>query len=161
MKFIADAMLGRLAKWLRLMGFDVLYYPDIRDKELIKIAREQERTILTRDTRLVKSRGIKKPVFIESDDISDQLLQIKDKLNFCDASPLGRCEICNGSLSDVAEKKEIRDLVPDFVYHNFDSFVRCAACGKVYWEGSHYRKIRETIGEILHSSEMPGDEGRN
>lgn len=156
MKFIADAMLGRLAKWLRLMGFDVLYYPDIQDGELIRIARERERTLLTRDTRLVKSRGIKEPIFIESDGIFDQLLQIRGRLNFRDASPLGRCEICNGSLSGVADKEEIRDLVPDFVYHNFGDFVRCAECGKVYWKGSHYRRIREKIGAIIHSADMQG-----
>jgi uncharacterized protein with PIN domain len=149
MKFIADAMLGRLAKWLRLMGFDVLYYHDISDRELIRIAREQERTILTRDTRLVKSSAIKDPIYIQSDAVFAQLMQMRDRLDFRNASLLGRCEICNGTLSCVPEKKEIRDLVPDFVYHNFESFVRCEECGKVYWEGSHFRKIREKIGEVM------------
>ena len=151
MKFVADAMLGRLAKWLRLMGFDVLYYPDIRDRELIRIAREQERTILTRDTGLMKAKGVIDPVFIEADDVSAQLLQIRDRLDFCAAAPLGRCELCNGLLSGVTGKKDIRDIVPDFVYHNYDHFVRCAGCGKVYWEGSHYREIREKIGRVMHS----------
>jgi uncharacterized protein with PIN domain len=162
MKFIADAMLGRLAKWLRLMGFDVLYYPDIRDRELIRVAREQERTILTRDTGLMKSRGVIDAVFVEADDLSAQLMQIREKLDFSAAAPLGRCEICNGSLSGVTGKEEIRDLVPDFVYRNYDHFVQCTGCGKVYWEGSHYREIREKIGTIMHSP--PGedrDEGRN
>jgi uncharacterized protein with PIN domain len=154
MKFIADAMLGRLAKWLRLMGFDVLYYPDIRDRELIRIAREQERTILTRDTGLMKSRGVIDAVFIEADDLSAQLMQIRERLDFSAAAPRGRCEICNGPLSGVTGKKEVRDLVPDFVYRNYDHFVRCAGCGKVYWEGSHYREIREKIGTIMHS--IPG-----
>jgi len=154
-------MLGRLAKWLRLMGFDVLYSPDIQDRELIKIAREQERTILTRDTRLVKSRGIKEPVFIESDDVFRQLLQMKDVLDFYDSAPLGRCERCNGPLSAVAQKKEIRDLVPDYVYHNFERFVQCQVCANVYWEGSHYRKIREKIEETMRVSKAQEEEGRN
>ena len=156
MKFVADAMLGRLAKWLRLMGFDVLYYPDIRDRELIRIAREQERTILTRDTGLMKSKGGIDAVFIEADDLSAQLVQIRDKLDFYAAAPLGRCEICNGFLSGVTEKKEVRDIVPDFVYHNYDHFVRCASCGKVYWEGSHYREIREKIARVMHSPDRAG-----
>ncbi len=159
MRYAADAMLGRLAKWLRLMGFDVLYHPDIEDRQLIRIAREQERTILTRDTRLLKSKGITNPIFIHSDDIFGQLSELRGIVDFGSADPMGRCEGCNGSLSKVTEKEEIRDVVPDYVYHNFSSFSRCNECGKVYWEGSHYKSIRNTIEAVLRGQAEPARGG--
>ena len=152
MKFIADAMLGRLAKWLRLLGFDVLYYTDIEDREVIKISREQDRTILTRDTRMLQCRDVRDAVFIRSDHISEQLLDMKDMLALHDSDRGERCVACNGNLHTVSDRGEVQDLVPDYVYYNFGSFMRCNGCGKVYWEGSHYKKIRERISEILRKS---------
>jgi uncharacterized protein with PIN domain len=152
MKFIADAMLGRLAKWLRLLGFDVLYYPDIDDREVIKISLEQDRTILTRDTRMLKCRGARDAVFIRSDHLPQQLLDMKDMLALQDSDRGERCVTCNGNLHAVADKGEVRDFVPDYVYHNFGSFMRCDGCAKVYWEGSHYKKICERTREILRKS---------
>ncbi len=148
MKFIADAMLGRLAKWMRLLGCDVVYHPDIEDRQLVKIAREEGRTLLTRDTLLMKRKGLRPAIFIRSDDIRQQLLEIGHLLNSCEAGPLGKCPICNGSLEDVPDKGEIRGAVPDFVYLNHHRFLRCSGCGKVYWEGTHYRNIRKRISEI-------------
>jgi len=145
-------MLGRLAKWLRLLGFDVLYYPDIEDREVIKISLEQDRTILTRDTLMLQCRGVRDAVFIRSDHISEQLLDMKDMLALHDSNPGERCVVCNGNLYAVSDRGELQDLVPDYVYHNFESFMRCSGCGKVYWEGSHYKKIRERIREVLRKS---------
>jgi len=145
-------MLGRLAKWLRLLGFDVLYYPDIEDGEVKKISREQDRTILTRDTRMLQCRGVRDAVFIRSDHISEQLLEMKDMLALHGSGREERCVACNGTLHAVSDRGEVQDLVPDYVYHNFRSFMRCNGCGKVYWEGSHYRRIRERISEILRKS---------
>jgi uncharacterized protein with PIN domain len=148
-KFIADAMLGRLAKWMRLLGFDVLYYPEINDSQVVKIARQQERTVLTRDTGLLMRRGLKDTIFIKSDEVYEQLAELKDRLNFLNADPMGRCVLCNGTLSRVPRKEEVRNMVPDFVYHNIRDFTKCAACGKIYWEGSHYKRFKEKIEELL------------
>jgi hypothetical protein len=149
MKFIADAMLGRLAKWLRLFGFDVLYYPAIEDRQVIKIGLEQERTILTRDTRMLQCKAVNNAVFIRSDHVFEQLLEIKDLLDFHDPDIVQRCVVCNRRLFTVAFRDQVKDLVPDYIYHRFNSFMRCSGCGKVYWEGSHYKNIRERIGQIL------------
>ncbi len=156
MKFIADAMLGRLAKWLRLFGFDVLYYPHIEDRLIIKIAREQERTVLTRDTHLLRKKGLKDCIFVESDDIFMQLSELRNRLDFDKVSPLGRCTVCNGVLLKVSQKKEIKEYVPDFIYHNFNDFIKCPDCGKVYWKGSHQKKIKEKIIEILSAPVASG-----
>jgi uncharacterized protein len=152
MKFIADAMLGRLAKWLRLLGYDVLYYPAIEDRQIIKISREQERTILTRDTRMLQCKAVREAVFVRSDHIADQLLEMKNILKFNVPDPAERCTVCNNRLAAVTDRPEIKDLVPDHVYHNFNSFMRCSLCGKIYWEGSHYKNIRERACEILREN---------
>lgn len=148
MKFIADAMLGRLAKWMRIMGCDVIYFPDMDDRQLVRIAREQGRVLLTRDTLLLRRRGLTTPVFIRSDNVGEQILEIRELLNSCSGELLGRCAICNGLLHVVSRKEEIRAAVPDFVYLNHDRFARCGSCGKVYWEGTHYVNIRKRILDI-------------
>jgi uncharacterized protein with PIN domain len=149
MRFIADAMLGRLAKWLRIIGFDVLYYPDIEDRQMIRIALQEGRTILTRDSGLLKNKGARNAIFIASDDVQSQLRELRGKLCFEEARPLGRCAVCNGILSVVDRRDEVREAVPDFIYHNVDTFLCCRGCGKVYWPGSHREKFRNKIGELL------------
>ncbi len=159
MKFIADAMLGKLAKWLRIMGFDVLYFPGIEDRKLVKIAREEDRTILTRDTGLIRRKGLRNPVFIHSDDVSEQLDQMKPLLDRRDAQPLGRCELCNGLLRPVEDRQAIRELVPEFVYLNATGFARCLTCGKIYWQGSHSAPIQRMKRKVLDPARAC--EGRN
>jgi uncharacterized protein with PIN domain len=151
MKFIADAMLGRLAKWLRLAGFDVLYYRDIDDSQVVRIAREQERTIITRDTQLLRRTGLQAPIFIVSDHVAEQLAELRGRLDRSDAEPLGRCMLCNTALSVVDDRSMVRNAVPEYVYHRFEKFSQCATCGRVYWEGSHFTKIRERLCEVLQT----------
>jgi hypothetical protein len=149
-RFIADVMLGRLTRWLRLLGFDTLYYHDISDTQIIRIAKEQGRFILTRDTRLIKIKGIKDYLLIRANDSFQQLLEVIRSLNLQDFHLLSRCVSCNGQLSRLLDKTEIKDAVPDFVFLNFHNFLKCRSCGKIYWEGTHPRMFREKLAKVLY-----------
>lgn len=154
--FIADAMLGSLAKWLRIFGFDTIYFKTIDDKELIKIAKQEHRILLTRDTRLVKSKKIDSYMLINSNDVSGQLREVLTAIVSSQPSAVSskqrelqpRCIKCNGELMS-ADKESVANDVSEHVYFNFDSFLRCSSCGKVYWEGSHRKLIDEKIQNIL------------
>ena len=142
-------MLGRLARWLRFLGFDTLYYSDVSDSRLIRIAREQNRFVLTRDTRLVRIRAVKDYLLIKTNDSYNQILEVITTLNLREFNPFSICVECNGQLTRISDKTEIMDLVPEFVYLNFNLFLKCSNCGKIYWEGSHPQKFKEKLSEIL------------
>jgi uncharacterized protein len=152
-QFIADAMLGRLARWLRFLGFDTLYYPDISDSNLIRIARDQGRFILTRDTRLVKRKGLKDYALISSNDSFQQLLDLVEKLQLKQFHLFRRCVACNGQLLKISDKSEVKDTVPEFVFLNFNIFSRCRSCERIFWEGSHQKKFKEKLNRIVQFSD--------
>ena len=142
-------MLGRLARWLRFLGFDTLYYSDVSDSRLIRIAREQNRFVLTRDTRLVRIRAVKDYLLIKTNDSYNQILEVITTLNLREFNPFSICVECNGQLTRISDKTEIMDLVPEFVYLNFNLFLKCSNCGKIYWEGTHPQKFKEKLSKIL------------
>jgi uncharacterized protein with PIN domain len=148
-RFIADAMLGRLARWMRCLGFDTLYIRDIKDSNLIRIAREQDRCILTRDTRLVKIKGVNNYLLIKANDSFHQLIEVIDTLQLSQFTPLSRCVVCNGMLTRVMSKHDIKDSVPEFIFLNMNVFLKCPDCGKIYWEGSHPKKFKEKLDMII------------
>ena len=148
-KFIADVMLGRLARWMRFLGFDTLYYPNISDGRLIKVAREQDRFILTRDTRLIKIKGVDDYFLIKANDSFEQLLEVTAALKLTQFNPFSRCVKCNGLLTRILNKSKIKDSIPEYVFLNFNAFLKCTDCGKIYWEGTHPKKFREKFSEVL------------
>ncbi len=148
-KFIADVMLGRLARWMRFLGFDTLYYPNISDGRLIRVAREQDRFILTRDTRLIKIKGVDDYLLIKANDPFEQLLEVTEALKLKQFNPLSRCVKCNGLLTRILNKSKIKDSIPEYVFLNFNAFLKCSDCGKIYWEGTHPKKFREKLSEVL------------
>jgi len=142
MKFIADVMLGKLAKRMRLLGFDVLYDRTFDDNEIIRLSLEQNRVILTRDTELAGRPLAANRVFIMHDAVKDQVRQVLDTFMIESVpGPLTRCSVCNDSLLPIT-KQDIKDIVPEYVYNNYGGFLRCVSCGRVYWEGTHVRNMR-------------------
>lgn len=151
-RFIADAMLGRLARWLRLLGFDTLYYPDISDGGLVRLAIQEERFILTRDTHFLKIKNLRNRIIINSNNPIDQVIEVLRAFNIKEFT-VSRCPHCNGVLGDVDEKETIRDKVPEYVFLNRSNFLRCSSCGNVYWEGTHLKRFRAMLGNITERNE--------
>ena len=144
MKFIADVMLGKLAKRMRLLGFDVLYDQTLDDNEIIHLSLEQNRIILTRDTELAGRPLAANRVFIIHNAVKDQLRQVIDTFGI-ESFPgsLTRCSVCNDILLPIA-KQDVKDIVPEYVYGKYGVFFRCVSCGRVYWEGTHVENMRLT-----------------
>ncbi len=140
MKFIADVMLGRLARRLRLLGFDVLYDRTLDDNGVIRISLEQGRVILTRDRGLARRPLAANNLFIEDDDVEGQLRQVAATFPRGMPRPLTRCSVCNEPLAKVS-REDIKDLVPPHVHETRHLFLRCAACGRVYWTGTHVKRM--------------------
>jgi uncharacterized protein with PIN domain len=148
MKFIADIMLGKLARYLRIAGNDVLYFNNISDNDILRIAKDQDRIILTRDSLMLKRRECKNKtagsIFIKEDDIYGQLRQVKDELGVNMAPLLIRCTKCNSLLEKVS-KPETEGKVPIYVFKTQEYFLYCTSCSKYFWRGTHYDNIRRTF----------------
>jgi len=143
-RFLADAMLGRLATWLRILGYDAAYFRG-EDDALLDLARQSGRLLLTRDTALLRRRCLPPHLFIASDRVQDQLREVLGALRLRPPSAPGRrCPRCNVTL-EPREKSAVRGLVPDFVWTSQDAFWACPACGRVYWSGTHRRRMVEAI----------------
>ncbi len=141
MKFIADVMLGKLAKKLRLRGFDVLYDRGLDDNEIIRLALAGNRIILTRDTGLITRPLASNHMLIKSDHVSEQIHQVLSSIpRKSQPLQLNRCSECNEPLSAIA-REETRDLVADYIYERHREFFRCEACGRIYWRGTHTQRM--------------------
>ena len=151
MKFLATAELGRLCKWLRILGYDCEYCATPLEKNFgfLKIRSLQEdRVILTRNARLGKRSGYK-VVHVKDDLVADQLKQVirELKLEVGEDIMFTRCTLCNLPLERI-DKKDAERKVPKFVYETSDDFVKCAKCGRIYWHGSHWGNAKEYIDGI-------------
>jgi hypothetical protein len=147
-KFVADEMLGKLAKWLRTLGYDTMYYRDGADSGLVQLALAENRIILTRDIRLVERKLARNCILIKSDNIWEQFEQIVRELDLDTKSRLfTRCLICNKELK-LVEKEYVRDLVPPFVYQTQNEFCKCPECGRIYWPGTHKDSMLELLNNL-------------
>ncbi|MGB9621705.1 MAG: Mut7-C RNAse domain-containing protein [Brevinematia bacterium] len=153
MKFIADSMLGGLAKYLRMLGFDVLFFNKIEDKDIIRILETNNIILLTKDKKL-KSENSKlsnKIFLIEAQNTIDQTIEVLKTFNLKDkVIPFSRCLICNTPLEKV-NKKDYKNLIPKETYINFEEFYLCRRCNKVYWLSTHTDRMQILIERILKS----------
>ncbi len=147
--FVADVMLGRLAKWLRIAGFDVLYSNRYTDEELVRISRGQDRVLLSRDTRLLIQKSVRRFIYLESDDVREQIRQVFDLTRTTDLPGLlSRCLGCNRLLEPV-EREQVKESIPPFVYRTQLQFKSCPSCRKIYWAGTHRQAVLRTLQSLL------------
>ncbi len=148
-RFIADSMLGRLATWLRVLGYDTAYDAGITDSELIRRAKREGRIILTRDRRLLKRKGIGEALLIRSDHFREQLREVVSHFGLDPRSGfLTLCIRCNTPLEDI-RKEEVRDRVPPYVFRTQEDFMICPRCGRIYWGATHRERMEEEIRELF------------
>ena len=144
-----DVHLGKLARRLRLLGFDCLYRNDYPDREIIHDALVQQRAILTRDRGILKHRSVIYGLLIRSDRVDEQIREVFRRYLLTTSQLLleQRCPLCNGVLEAV-EKSRIRDrLLPKTIQY-YSDFLQCSNCGKIYWEGAHFRAARAWLNRL-------------
>lgn len=147
-RFIVDTMLGNVARWLRILGYDTLYSRKYKDWEILRLAEKEDRIIITRDTGLHRkalNNGFKS-IYLSMDDMAERLAYIAliAGIKLYVDLERSRCPICNGELRKVS-KEQVKDKVPPRVYRVYEDFWLCSRCGKVYWIGSHWIKIEEIL----------------
>jgi len=147
-RFIADAHLGKLARLLRLLGFDTLFRNDFEDEEVANIGSLQERIILTRDKELLKRSNVVKGYWIRNTDSKEQAREVIRRFHLESLfKPFNRCMVCNGIL-DKVEKSTVIDEIPEKPREFYRDFYRCDTCHKVYWRGTHYDRLKTWIDSI-------------
>jgi uncharacterized protein with PIN domain len=149
MKFACDSMLGRLARWLRLSGYDVTYRGEADRAAFMRAAREQGRTILTRATWFDELADIPPYRLLAGDDLDGQLRQVYDAFPemdpYCDF--LSRCVDCNEPLEEIA-KDDFKDSIPPKAMQLEGRFSRCPSCGKLLWPGTHIERIKHRLNAL-------------
>jgi uncharacterized protein with PIN domain len=148
-KFIVDRNVGKMARWLRLMGYDTRFFDGGDDSELVAIAKAEGRVILSRDTQIMKRRlitsGRIKAVLIQSDQPKEQIRQVIATLGLDSRfKPFTICLECNQPLVERA-KGEVKDLVPPYVFKTQDQFMQCPSCRRIYWRGTHWRAMTKRL----------------
>jgi hypothetical protein len=150
MKWLCDQMLGTLAKWLRIYGFDTFYADaTIDDDQLMNIAQKENRILLTRDKQLVYQarKASLQVVELKAVDLDEQLQQVLQGVTIDKSLILSRCCLCNTVLESI-EKNDVEKKVPKKVFDHHDRFWYCVKCDKVYWKGSHWDNMFNTINKV-------------
>ena len=149
MNFIADKTLGKLVKWLRILGYDTVYWRSDDLAGLLGRAREEDRSLITKDTKLYQGKGSVRALLIREDNPFLQLQEVVRhfRLPLTKKMLFSRCLICNAPLEDVAPEK-VKEEVPDYIYHTHQEFSRCPSCRKVYWAGSHYGHMATVVERL-------------
>ncbi len=147
--FILDVHLGKLARLLRLLGFDALYRNDYEDHEIVAIARAEHRIILTRDRGILKYRDVTHGYWVRSTDPIEQAREVLRRFDLAaQVAPFRRCLVCNGLIEPV-DKADVLAQLPPATAMYYDEFYKCADCGKVYWRGAHYARMLEKVAACV------------
>ncbi|MGY4653809.1 Mut7-C RNAse domain-containing protein [Mycobacterium sp. URHB0021] len=140
-RFVVDVNLGRLARLLRVLGFDVWWSSDGEDRTLVDVSLAQHRILLTRDRALLKRRAVTHGLFVHSEHPEEQTLEVVRRLDLKQRlAPFSRCVRCNGRLIGVS-KDEVIDRLEPLTRRYYDDFSRCPDCGRIYWPGSHRTRM--------------------
>ncbi len=148
-RFVVDTMLGRLARWLRAMGYDTLYPGAADDRRLLRLSVAEDRILLTRDAKLARLAGTH-GCLIRSERLAGQLREAVERLALAprDSGWLSRCLECN-ALLEPREKSTLRGLLPDYIFATQSEFMGCPGCGKVYWAGSHADRMLGRLANLF------------
>ena len=147
-RFLADRMVGKLARWLRLLGYDTVYLPQLSPQGVMNEARRQGRIILTRDSRIVRRKDAPLFVFIEDDRFREQLCQVVRDLRLDPvAHLLTRCSECNAQLQPIVKDK-LKDRVPEYVWRTQAEFRRCPDCHRIYWGATHKERMMDELRRL-------------
>ena len=152
-RFVLDGHLGRLAAYLRMLGFDTLWNNNPADATLAHISKEERRILLTRDQGLLKRSAVTHGYWVRATAPREQLVEVIGRFDLRRAArPFTRCLSCNGLLSPVS-LGEVKEQLPAQAAHAYQEFWHCDACRKVYWQGSHYRRMARLVEEALSTAE--------
>ena len=155
-KFVLDTHLGRLAAYLRMLGFDAVYENDLDDAALAEISESQRRVLLTRDRGLLKRSVVEYGYCVRHTQPRTQFVEVSERYALQkDAAPWSRCVICNGLLEAVAKADVIDQLEPKTKLY-YEDFQQCTACGQVYWRGSHFDRMEKLVNGVLDQTRQDG-----
>lgn len=147
-KFVADVHLGKLARYMRMLGLDTLYDNNYTKDDLVNISIEKKRTILTRDRNILKRNDLTHGYWVRSEDPIEQAREVIERFHLeRELKEFSRCMECNGLLETV-DKEDIIDELPPRVEQSQTEFYRCPNCLRIYWKGTHYEKMKRLIQEI-------------
>ena len=153
MKFIVDHNVGKLVKWLRMLGYDTEFFTGEDDWQMVISALREDRIILTRDTGIMKlgvvGSGQVKSIFVNSDNPEEQIRQVNESLNLDFHDGLfTRCMECN-QLLEHKTVSEVKDRVPPYVYKTREEYMECPACNRIYWKGTHWQAMIEKLQKLV------------
>jgi uncharacterized protein with PIN domain len=156
-RFIVDHNVGKLTKWLRMMGYDSLFFNGSDDSHMVAQALAEGRVILTRDTEIMKRRVINsgrlKAVLIESEKPEQQMRQLLDTLDLMRQSrPFTLCLECNQALIEKS-REEVKDRVPPYVYQTQNQYMECPACHRIYWRGTHWEAMMRKLDKLANMND--------
>ena len=153
LKFIVDNNVGKLAKWLRIMGYDALFFNGSDDSHMVATALAEGRVILTRDTQIMRRRvvasGQLKVILIKSDEPEQQMRQVIETLKLdCQLRPFTICLECNQPLLERS-KQQVKDMVPPYVFQTQSQYMECPVCHRIYWRGTHWQAMNRKLNKFM------------